>query len=151
MRSRKHGTVDDHDGRGTARWCCTTRADPLGRFYYNIFRSGDTLGWHFDNSPFSINLILGECKQGGDLQVRPRPCSPNHTVARPPCMAPTVRSHKNKCLSQFIPNSRAEWEQKTEFPAETELQSKAHTADLAAGSLYLFHGSAALHRVTPVM
>ena len=34
--------------------------DSVGQFYYNFFGAGDQLGWHFDNSEFSMNLILAD-------------------------------------------------------------------------------------------
>jgi len=47
-------------------------ADPLGGAYYNIFDGdfGDALGWHFDRSNFSMNLIL-QTSSGGDFQYVP--------------------------------------------------------------------------------
>jgi len=42
-------------------------SDPVGRFYYNVFAPGDALGWHFDNSLFSVSLILQPCVRGGDF------------------------------------------------------------------------------------
>jgi len=36
-------------------------ADPVGGVYMNFFEKGDQLGWHFDRSEYSINLILKEC------------------------------------------------------------------------------------------
>ncbi|CAD7933585.1 unnamed protein product [Amoebophrya sp. A120] len=40
-------------------------ADEIGGVYYNFFEKGDQLGWHFDRSEFSINLILKETSCGG--------------------------------------------------------------------------------------
>lgn len=45
--------------------------DPVGKFYYNIFSPGDALGWHFDNSLFSVSLILQPCDEGGDFRYWP--------------------------------------------------------------------------------
>eukprot|EP00928_Gymnodinium_smaydae_P039752 TRINITY_DN27084_c0_g1_i1.p1 TRINITY_DN27084_c0_g1~~TRINITY_DN27084_c0_g1_i1.p1 ORF type:complete len:319 (+),score=53.62 TRINITY_DN27084_c0_g1_i1:34-957(+) len=44
-------------------------ADPFGGVYYNLFDGAhqDALGWHFDRSKFSMNLILQTAK-GGDFQ-----------------------------------------------------------------------------------
>ena len=32
-------------------------ADPMGCAYLNVFKPGDALGWHFDNSEFSVSLF----------------------------------------------------------------------------------------------
>eukprot|EP00756_Hemistasia_phaeocysticola_P046537 Hpha_TRINITY_DN20320_c0_g1::TRINITY_DN20320_c0_g1_i1::g.138123::m.138123 len=43
----------------------------LSGVYYNVFsgREEDALGWHFDNTPFSVNLILAEtAPHGGQFQ-----------------------------------------------------------------------------------
>jgi len=42
--------------------------DLMGGIYYNIFSEGDQIGWHFDNSEFSLNLILQTAEEGGDLE-----------------------------------------------------------------------------------
>ena len=43
----------------------------MGRFYLNIFGAGDQLGWHFDNSQFSVSLILQPSDRGGAFEFAP--------------------------------------------------------------------------------
>eukprot|EP00405_Crypthecodinium_cohnii_P044746 CAMPEP_0206584774 /NCGR_PEP_ID=MMETSP0325_2-20121206/35964_1 /ASSEMBLY_ACC=CAM_ASM_000347 /TAXON_ID=2866 /ORGANISM="Crypthecodinium cohnii, Strain Seligo" /LENGTH=309 /DNA_ID=CAMNT_0054092079 /DNA_START=37 /DNA_END=963 /DNA_ORIENTATION=- len=46
--------------------------DPMGGVYYNIYDCSfkDALGWHFDRSAFSMNLIL-QTADGGEFQYWP--------------------------------------------------------------------------------
>lgn len=46
-------------------------ADPMGRCYLNLFGAGDQLGWHFDNSTFSVSLILQPSEGGGAFEFAP--------------------------------------------------------------------------------
>eukprot|EP00411_Alexandrium_monilatum_P073557 CAMPEP_0175557734 /NCGR_PEP_ID=MMETSP0096-20121207/35528_1 /TAXON_ID=311494 /ORGANISM="Alexandrium monilatum, Strain CCMP3105" /LENGTH=298 /DNA_ID=CAMNT_0016860893 /DNA_START=1 /DNA_END=897 /DNA_ORIENTATION=+ len=97
-------------------------ADPVGGVYYNIFDGGfhDTLGWHFDRSNFSMNLILQTTPgAGGDFQY--------------------VRDSRPEI---------AEMRQWTDV--EDYIQPRIETPELFPGSLYLFAGSRSIHRVSPV-
>jgi len=97
-------------------------ADPIGGVYYNIFDSDfhDTLGWHFDRSNFSMNLILQTTPgAGGDFQY--------------------VRDSRPE-ISEM-----RRWED-----AEGHIQPRIETPELSPGSLYLFAGSRSIHRVSPV-
>jgi len=97
-------------------------ADELGGAYYNIFDGEfrDTLGWHFDRSHFSMNLILQTTPgAGGDFQYVPD--------SRP---------------------AIAEMERWGEV--EEHIQGRVETPELSPGSLYLFAGSRSLHQVSPV-
>ena len=40
-------------------------ADPLSSININYYDKGDALGWHFDNSDFTITLLLKNCIKGG--------------------------------------------------------------------------------------
>lgn len=97
-------------------------ADPLGGAYYNIFDGAhnDTLGWHFDRSHFSMNLILQTTPgAGGDFQYVP------------------------DSRQQILEMER--WDE-----VENHIQGKILTPELFPGSLYLFAGNRSLHQVTPV-
>lgn len=47
-------------------------ADPMGKHYLNVFGAGDQLGWHFDNSEFSVSLVLQPAHEGGAFEYAPR-------------------------------------------------------------------------------
>jgi len=44
-------------------------ADPLGAASINIFRPGTGHNWHFDESAFSVTLMLQTAEQGGDFRL----------------------------------------------------------------------------------
>lgn len=97
-------------------------ADPLGGAYYNIFDAAhkDCLGWHFDRSHFSMNLILQTTPgKGGDFQYVP---------------------DNRDAVKQM-----ERWDE-----VERDIEGKILTPDLFPGSLYLFAGNRSLHQVTPV-
>ena len=39
--------------------------DPLSSININYYDEGDSLGWHFDNSDFTITLLIKNCNKGG--------------------------------------------------------------------------------------
>jgi hypothetical protein len=39
--------------------------DPLSSININYYDEGDALGWHFDNSDYTITLLVKNCPQGG--------------------------------------------------------------------------------------
>ena len=42
--------------------------DPLSSININYYNNGDGLGWHFDNSDFTITLLVKNCLKGGDYE-----------------------------------------------------------------------------------
>ena len=40
-------------------------SDPLSSININYYDKGDALGWHFDNSDFTITLLVKNCEKGG--------------------------------------------------------------------------------------
>ena len=40
-------------------------SDPLSSININYYDEGDSLGWHFDNSDFTITLLIKNCNKGG--------------------------------------------------------------------------------------
>lgn len=98
-------------------------ADPIGGVYYNVYDGEfkDALGWHFDRSGFSMNLILQTTPgAGGDFQYVPD--------------------------SRPVINELQTWEAVLEH-----IDGKVKTPTLEPGSLYLFAGNRSLHRVSPVV
>ena len=47
-------------------------ADPLDALEIAIFGDGDELGWHFDNSEFSVTVMYSESEAGGHFDYYPR-------------------------------------------------------------------------------
>jgi hypothetical protein len=95
-------------------------ADPLDALEIAIFEDGDELGWHFDNSEFSVTVMYAQSQAGGDFDYRP-----------------WLRG-----------------EQDQNYPAVRQvLLGRADGVvrlDTGPGTLAVFRGQHALHRVTPV-
>eukprot|EP00927_Polykrikos_kofoidii_P061205 TRINITY_DN56070_c0_g1_i1.p1 TRINITY_DN56070_c0_g1~~TRINITY_DN56070_c0_g1_i1.p1 ORF type:complete len:305 (-),score=20.53 TRINITY_DN56070_c0_g1_i1:325-1239(-) len=97
-------------------------ADPIGGVYYNVFDAAcnDALGWHFDRSRYSINLILQTTPgAGGDFQFV--------ADTRP-------QIEKMRLWSEV----------------EEHIQGRLQTPELLPGSLYLFAGNRSIHQVSAV-
>jgi hypothetical protein len=94
--------------------------DPLDALEISLFQEGDELGWHFDNSEFSVTLMLRPPNAGGAFEFHP-----------------AIRSGDAEnfdAVRTAIAGSG---------PASTVLET-------APGTLAIFKGRHALHRVTPV-
>lgn len=95
-------------------------ADPLDALQMTAFHAGDELGWHFDRSEFSVTVMYQLPDAGGEFV--------------------------------FVPNLRSD-DDANDIGVRRVLDGDAeHVAVLpsAPGTLALFHGHNALHRVTPV-
>jgi alkylated DNA repair dioxygenase AlkB len=46
-------------------------ADPLDALQVTTFRTGEELGWHFDNSEFSVTVMYQQSEEGGDFDYVP--------------------------------------------------------------------------------
>ncbi|MGB8692262.1 MAG: hypothetical protein WCD08_01985 [Steroidobacteraceae bacterium] len=96
-------------------------ADPLDALEIAVFTPGDQLGWHFDNSEFSVTIMLQDALDGGQFDY-----------------VPGLRSHddpNHDGVSRFLRGVAS--------VAPIRL-------DPAPGTLSLFRGRLALHRVTRV-
>jgi hypothetical protein len=96
-------------------------ADPLDALEIAEFKPGEELGWHFDNSEFSITLMLLMPDGGGEFQF--------------------IRALR----SDDDANEQAVLDVLDGNPGAVEMLATA------PGTLALFHGHHALHRVTPVV
>lgn len=96
-------------------------ADPLDALELALFGPGEELGWHFDNSEYSVTIMLQPAHEGGDFDfVRDiRPGADGDGDA----LRATLAGHG---------------------PPPQRLAT-------AAGTLAVFRGRDALHRVTPVI
>lgn len=95
-------------------------ADPLDALEIATFEDGDELGWHFDRSEFSVTLMFQESTAGGEFD--------------------------------YCPSLRSDDE-----PNHDGVRAVLHGDDspvlplpTAPGTLAVFRGHHALHRVTPV-
>jgi len=95
-------------------------ADPLDALEIAIFEAGDELGWHFDNSEFSVTVMYAEAEAGGHFD--------------------------------YWPALRDEHDQN--YPGVQRVLAGAaegvRTLPGRPGTLAVFRGQHALHRVTPV-
>jgi 2OG-Fe(II) oxygenase superfamily len=95
-------------------------ADPLDALEIAEFKPGEELGWHFDNSEFSITLMLQMPDGGGEFQfVR------------------ALRSDDDANEQGVLAVLNGD-------------HGAVETLATAPGTLALFHGHHAMHRVTPV-
>lgn len=95
-------------------------SDPLDCLEIASFHPGDELGWHFDNSEFSVTLMLQEPESGGDFDYYPAlrsDAEPNYDGVQAAIEGDTTGMVR---------------------------------IDTGPGTLAVFHGHHALHRVTPV-
>ena len=46
-------------------------ADPLDGCNMTVYAAGDELGWHFDQSEFSVTLMIQRAERGGDFEYFP--------------------------------------------------------------------------------
>jgi hypothetical protein len=94
--------------------------DPLDALEISLFHDGDELGWHFDNSEFSVTLMLRPPLVGGEFEF--------HAAIR----------------SDEAENHRAVGD------AVAGIGPEPTVLETAPGTLAIFKGRHALHRVTPV-
>jgi hypothetical protein len=95
-------------------------ADPLDALEIAIFGDGDELGWHFDNSEFSVTVMYQQPEGGGHFE--------------------------------YYPALRGEHDQN--YPGVQQIlhggTGDARRLPSSPGTLAVFRGQHALHRVTPV-
>ena len=51
--------------------------DPLDGCNMTVYEAGDELGWHFDQSEFSVTLMIQRAEHGGDFQYAPMVRTPD--------------------------------------------------------------------------
>jgi hypothetical protein len=95
-------------------------ADPLDALEIAVFEDGDELGWHFDNSEFSVTMMYTESEAGGHFD--------------------------------YCPGLRDEHDQNYPGVRKVLLGDPGSVVRLptSPGTLAVFRGQHALHRVTPV-
>jgi hypothetical protein len=95
-------------------------ADPLDALEIAIFSDGDELGWHFDNSEFSVTVMYQQAAAGGHFD--------------------------------YCPRLRSEHEEN--YPGVQQVlhgdPGSVRRLPASPGTLAVFRGQHALHRVTPV-
>jgi hypothetical protein len=52
-------------------------ADPLDGCNMTVYAEGDELGWHFDQSEFSVTLMIQRADRGGDFEYAPMVRTPD--------------------------------------------------------------------------
>lgn len=95
-------------------------ADPLAACNVTVMREGDQHGWHFDSNDFVVSLLLQAPEAGGQFEVR-------HA-------ARTESGIDHEAVAQTLAGND---------PAIMR-------PPLAEGTLSIFRGARALHRVSPV-
>ena len=95
-------------------------ADPVDGCNLTVYEPGDELGWHFDNSEFSITLMAQPAERGGEFEYVPMIRTPEDENY------PAVRALLQGSREGVIP-----------FPS-------------GPGTLGFFRGRYSIHRVPPV-
>ena len=96
-------------------------ADPLSSINLHYAAEGQELGWHFDNSSFAITLMIQEPEKGGEFEF--------------------IREIRNSDRGEM------------NFEGVKKVLDDDCSPDtlcMGAGTLVLFRGRDAIHRVTPV-
>jgi hypothetical protein len=95
--------------------------DPLASININFYGAGQELGWHFDNSIFTVTLMLRQAESGGMFEF-----------------APDIREESAAgyaTVGRILDGDPAAVQELKQDP----------------GALVLFKGSRSLHRVTPCL
>ena len=92
--------------------------------YFNEFRDGDGLGWHFDRSEFGVNLVLQSPGEGGHFEYH--------------------RDTRSEADLHSFEESDKVLREGSEHPDVDIVDT------LDVGSLCIFSGRLAMHRVTPI-
>lgn len=95
-------------------------ADPLDCCNLTVYEEGDELGWHFDQSEFSVTLMIQRAEHGGDFEYVP--------------MIRTPQDERSDAVGDVLRGSREGVKQLVSEP----------------GTLAFFRGRYSLHRVPPV-
>jgi hypothetical protein len=95
-------------------------ADPLASLNVTVGRPGEQLGWHFDNADFATTLMLQDAESGGQFEY-----------------CPGVRTPENQGYAAVERILDGTYDDVRRLP-------------MAPGTLVLFRGRYALHRVTPI-
>jgi alkylated DNA repair dioxygenase AlkB len=93
--------------------------DPLASININFYGAGQELGWHFDNAPFVVTLMLRQAESGGVFEF-----------------APNIRDESEsgfRTVGRILAGNRKSVRELAQGP----------------GALVFFRGSRSMHRVTP--
>ena len=96
-------------------------ADPLASINLHYAELGQELGWHFDNSSFAITLMIQEPEEGGEFE--------------------------------YVGGMRDAENEEMNFEGVEKIldgEIKPEQLNMDAGTIVLFRGRNAIHRVTPV-
>ena len=126
-------------------------ADPLDGCNMTVYEVGDELGWHFDNSDFSVTLMIRPAVEGGVFQYVPAARSVDDE-----CFETIASILEHAALEPVATRPTATRPTLTEptvtqpIVTEPTFAPSMSTLPGAAGDLAIFRGRYALHRVTPV-
>ena len=95
-------------------------ADPLDGCNMTVYEEGDELGWHFDQSEFSVTLMIQRAERGGDFEY-----------------APMIRTREDERFDDVRAVLRGD-------------RTRVRLLASEPGTLAFFRGRYSLHRVPPV-
>jgi len=110
-------------------------ADGIGDCTCNVFHPGDEQGWHYDESEFSVTLMLSSAEEGGEFQYIPH------------CRSPPDGGQSGEREEEY---GRIGVALNSNKDDDLSPVGGLRNLPLAPGSLAIFKGRTALHRVTVV-
>jgi len=96
---------------------------PFNAAYYNMYREGDGLGWHFDKGEFGVNLVLQNPVSGGNFEFHHNTLTATDTWA---------------------------FDKVERILSGDSCGVVSSDGLVGAGSLVIFNGRQSMHRVSPV-
>lgn len=111
-------------------------ADPLSSINLHYASESQELGWHFDNSSFAVTLLIQQPEKGGVFEY-----------------VKDVRD-ADSCGTDSCDTDRLDVEKRMGYALSEQVLDGAitpQTLAMKAGTLVLFRGRNAMHRVTPVV
>ena len=112
-------------------------ADPLGACSINVFRSGWSHAFHFDEAEYTVTLSLQQAVRGGDFVFTP-PIRSSDTQLADDEVASILRAQTS--FRPALPPPPAD--------AAADAAIPVNTAPFAPGTLQVFAGRYSLHAVT---
>jgi len=131
-------------------------SDPVGGVCLNLYERGDRLGWHFDRSEYSVNLILRECPSNTPDDAANRHGSMLEDASHGPLGEPHASDSRPGAFMYF-PDSRDFFDGQPDFNmkrldhwtnSRKDQELGLVVPNLKPGTVYLFAGNKSLHCVS---
>jgi hypothetical protein len=135
-------------------------ADPFDALQIAVFEDGDELGWHFDNSEFSVTVMYAESEAGGHFDYCPGlrdSRDENYPAVRKVLLGAAAAAAEGPGQCSAAAEGPGQYSAAAEGPGQSGAAAEGPGQCSAVvrlptspGTLAVFRGQHALHRVTPV-